>query len=127
MDSSVRHVTERRLARRMTAIAELGIRQAKVRPGHEAAVLDISSNGVLIETSLRLIPGRQIELLIERGSQVTPVRGRVMRSQVARLQPSRVSYRGAIGFDQPLAWLGVPAKQDEYGVHGEPAGRRVRS
>ena len=99
MDSSVRHVTERRLARRMTAIAELGIRQAKVRPGHEAAVLDISSNGVLIETSLRLIPGRQIELLIERGSQVTPVRGRVMRSQVARLQPSRVSYRGAIGFD----------------------------
>jgi len=127
MDSSLRHVTERRLARRITAIAELGIRQAKVRPGHEAAVLEISSNGALIETSLRLMPGRQIELQIERGGQITPIRGRVIRSQVARVQPSRVSYRGAIGFEQPLAWLGAPANQDEYAVHGEPAGGRVRS
>jgi hypothetical protein len=127
MDSSLRPVTERRFARRITAVAELGIRQAKVRPGHEAAVLDISSNGALIETALRLMPGRQIELQIERGGQITPIRGRVMRSQVARVQPSRVSYRGAIGFEQPLAWLGVHAKQDEYAVHGEPAGGRVRS
>src|SRR5690242_16068534 len=120
MDSSLRPVTERRLARRITAVAELGIRQAKVRPGHEAAVLDISSNGALIETALRLIPGRQIELQIERGGQITPIRGRVMRSQVARVQPSRVSYRGAIGFEQPLGWLGAHAKPDEYAVHGEP-------
>jgi PilZ domain-containing protein len=127
MDSSFRPVTERRLARRTTAVAELGIRQAKVRPGHDAAVLDISSNGVLIETALRLMPGRPIELQLERGGQITTVRGRVMRSQVARVQPSRVSYRGAIGFDQPLGWLGVHARQDEYAVHGEPAGGRVRS
>jgi hypothetical protein len=127
MDSSVRHVTERRHARRVTEIAELGIRQAKVRPGHEAAVLDISSHGALIETSLRLMPGRPIELQIDRGGEITPIRGRVMRSQVARLQPSRVSYQGAIGFEQPLAWLGVHARQDEYAVHGEPAGGRVRS
>jgi hypothetical protein len=43
------------------------------------------------------------------------------------VQPSRVSYRGAIGFDQPLAWVGVHAKQDEYAVHGEAAGGCVRS
>ena len=127
MDSSFRPVTERRLARRTTAVAELGIRQAKIRPGHDAAVLDISSNGALIETALRMLPGRQIELLIERGGQITPVRGRVMRSQVACVQPSRVSYRGAIGFDQPLAWVGVHAKQDEYPVHEESTGGRVRS
>lgn len=127
MDSSFRHVTERRVARRITAIAELGIGQAKVRPGHEATVLDISSSGALIETALRLMPGRSIELQIERAGQITPIRGRVMRAQVARVQPSRISYRGAIGFEQPLAWLGVHAKQDEYAVHGESAGRRVRS
>jgi len=127
MDSSLRPVTERRLARRITAVAELGIRQAKVRPGHEAAVLDISSNGALIETALRLMPGRQIELQIERGGQITPIRGRVMRSQVARVQPSRFSYRGAIGFEQPIPWIGVQVKKDEYAVHGEPAGGRVRS
>src|SRR5262249_61604185 len=125
MDSSLRHVTERRLARRITAIAELGIRQAKVRPGHEAAVLDISSSGALIETSLRLMPGRQIELQIERGGQITPIRGRVMRAQVARGEPSRVSYRGAIGFEQPLAWLGVQPKQEGYAVHGKAAGGRT--
>jgi hypothetical protein len=127
MDASFRPVTERRLARRITAVAELGIRQAKVRPGHEATVLNISSNGVLIETALRLMPGRQIEFQIERGGTITPVRGRVIRSQVARVQPSRVSYRGAIGFDQPLGWVGVHAMQNEYAVHGEPAGGRVRS
>jgi hypothetical protein len=43
------------------------------------------------------------------------------------VQPSRVWYRGAIGFEQPLAWVGVHAKPDEYAVHGEPAGGRVRS
>jgi PilZ domain len=127
MDSGLRSVTERRLARRITAVAELDIRQAKVRPGHEAAVLDISSSGALIETALRLMPGRQIELQIERGGQITPIRGRVMWSQVARVLPSRVSYRGAIGFEQPLAWLGIHGQQDEYAVHGEPAGGRVRS
>jgi PilZ domain-containing protein len=127
MDSSLRPVTERRLARRITTIAELGIQQAKVRPGHDAALLDISSNGALIETALRLMPGRQIELQIERGGQMTPIRGRVMRSQVARVLPSRVSYRGAIGFEQPLAWIDIHANQDEYAVHGEPAGGRVRS
>jgi hypothetical protein len=127
MDSGLRPVTERRLARRITAVAELDIRQAKVRPGHEAAVLDISSSGALIETVFRLMPGRQIELQIERGGQITPIRGRVMRSHVARVQPSRVSYRGAIGFEQPLDWVVAHGKQDEYAVHGEPVGGRVRS
>jgi hypothetical protein len=126
MDSSLRHVTDRRLAKRITAVAELGIRQAKIRPGHEAAVLDISSHGALIETALRLMPGRQIELQIERGGQLMSVRARVMRAQVARVQPSRVSYRGAIGFEQPLAWLADHAAHDEYAVHGAPAGGGVR-
>lgn len=125
MDASIRHVTDRRLVQRITA-AELGIRQTKVRPGHEAAVLDISPHGALIETAFRLLPGRQIDLQIERGDQITPIRGRVMRSHVARVQSSRVSYRGAIGFEQPLAWVVAHASHDEYSVHGAPAGGRVR-
>ena len=123
MDASLRHVTDRRLTKRIAATAELGIRRARIRPGHEASVLDISSQGALIETALRLMPGRQIELQIERGDQVTPIRGRVVRSQVAGVQPSCVSYRGAIGFEQPLAWLAAHAIHDEHAVHGAPAGR----
>lgn len=127
MDSSVRHVVDRRLSNRTTAVAELGIRRAKIRPGHDASVVDISARGVLIETAVRLMPGRQIELQIERGTQMMPIRGRVVRSQVAGVQPSRMSYRGAIGFEQPLAWLAAPAGCDQPAIHRTSDGARVRA
>ena len=116
MDASHRPVAERRLSARTRAIAELGILQARVRPGHEVSVIDISTDGVLIETVLRLLPGRTIELQIERSDQLTAVRGRVIRSHVARVHPSAVSYRGAIGFEQPLAWIVAGVSRGEYSV-----------
>jgi hypothetical protein len=125
MDSSFRPLADRRLTSRTSAVSELGISQARVRPGHEASVIDISAHGVLIETVLRLLPGRQVELQIERGDEVTAIRGRVVRCRVSRVLPSRVSYRGAIGFDQPLAWLPAVANR-EYPVLTAPAVDRVR-
>jgi PilZ domain-containing protein len=116
MDASLRPLTDRRVSIRTCALAELGIRQARVRPGHEASVIDISAHGALIETALRLLPGRHIELQIERGDQLTPIRGRVVRCRVARVHASRVSYEGAIGFDQPLGWLVATANHHEYPV-----------
>ena len=126
MDSSLRHLTDRRLSGRTRAVAELGILQARMRPGHEVAVVDISAHGALIETAVRLLPGRQIELQIERSDQLTSVRGRVVRCHVTRVHASHVSYRGAVGFDQPLAWLVVNGDRDEYVVLGAPAGDRGR-
>jgi PilZ domain len=125
MDSSFRPLTDRRLSTRTTAISELGISQARVRPGHEASVIDISPHGALIETALRLLPGRQVELQIERGDEVTAIRGRVVRCRVSRVLPSRLSYYGAIGFEQPLVWLASPANR-EYPVLTAPAIDRVR-
>jgi hypothetical protein len=125
MDASLRHLADRRLSSRTSAIAELGILHTRVRPGHEVAVVNISAQGALIETAVRLLPGRQIELQIERGDQLTQVRGRVVRCQVARVQASRVSYRGDVGFDQPLAWIVVRSDRDEYPVLGAAAGDRV--
>ena len=125
MDSSFRPLTDRRLAARTSAVSELGISQARVRPGHEASVLDISVHGALIETTLRLRPGRPVELQIERGDEVTAIRGRVVRCRVSRVLASRVSYRGAIGFEQPLAWLS-PSADGEYPVLTSPAVDRVR-
>jgi PilZ domain-containing protein len=107
MDAGFRPLGERRLSARTGAVADLGILQARVRPGHEVSLIDISAHGVLIETVLRLLPGRSIELLIERSEQLTPVRGRVIRSHVARVNASWVSYRGAIGFEHPLTWVVV--------------------
>ena len=79
----------------------------RIRPGHEASVIDISADGARIETPLRLLPGRQIELHVERGDQLTGVRGRVLRCHVTRVMPSRMSYCGAVGFDQPITWLKI--------------------
>jgi hypothetical protein len=125
MDACRRPLTDRRLSTRTCAVADLGIQQARVRPGHEVSVIDISAHGVLIETVLRLLPGRQIELQIERGTELMTIRGRIVRSHVARVLPSRVSYRGAIGFEQPLGWIGG-AVPGEYAVLGGPTADRVR-
>jgi hypothetical protein len=43
------------------------------------------------------------------------------------VQASRVSYRGAVGFDQPLAWIVVRGDRDEYPILGAAAGDRVRT
>jgi PilZ domain len=124
MDSSVRSLTDRRLSRRTSAVNDLGILQARVRPGHEASVIDISAHGALIETAFRLLPGRQVELQIERGDELIGIRGRVVRCRVVGVLPSRVSYRGAIGFDKPLHWL-PPASNSEYAVPTAPVVERV--
>ena len=125
MDAGLRPLTDRRLSARTRAIADLGILQARVRPGREVSVIDISAHGVLIETVLRLLPGRQIELQIERGNELMPVRGRVVRSHVARVHASSVSYRGAIGFEQPLAWIVASLNRGEDSVLGTSTGERV--
>ena len=104
MAANVGPLTERRRSARARADVH-GISQVRVRPGHEASVIDISADGARIETPVRLLPGRHIELHLERGDQLTAVRARVLRCHVARVLPSYVSYCGAVGFEQPLSWL----------------------
>jgi PilZ domain len=125
MDSSLRPLTDRRLSTRTSAVSDLGILQARVRPGHEASVIDISAHGALIETALRLLPGRQVELQIERADELTAIRGRVVRCRVVRVLASRVSYHGAIGFEKPLVWLAGSANR-EYQVPTATAVDAVR-
>ena len=126
MAASVGPVTERRVSARTGAIGVHGINQARIRPGHEASLIDISAHGARIETALRLMPGRQIELHFEREDQVMAVRARVLRCHVTTLLASRVLYCGAVGFDQPLTWL-IAKLRDEYDVLAEAAGERGRS
>jgi PilZ domain-containing protein len=105
MAGSVGLVEERRVSARTGAVGVHGINQARIRPGHEASLIDISTHGARIETALRLMPGRQIEMHFERQNQVTAVRARVLRCHVVTVLASRVFYCGAVGFDQPLTWL----------------------
>jgi hypothetical protein len=97
--------TERRQMRRHSHVDEHGITAARVRPGHVVSVIDVSAAGALVETSRRLLPGKHVELQVERGGEQTTVRGRVLRCAVVKIQQAWIYYRGAIGFDRHLAWL----------------------
>ena len=103
-----------------------GIVLARVRPGHEVTVLDVSSGGALVETRHRMLPGVVVELHLETTERRTSIRGRVLRCAVSRLRSSSVSYRGAIGFDRHLPWFAddeavgyaVPTPDRRPGAHG---------
>lgn len=120
MDASVserRH--ERRRTRRRRTADEHGITAARVRPGYDVMVIDISADGALVETAYRLLPGRAVELQFELFARRVAVRGRVLRCAVAAVRPWAVVYRGAILFDCAIAW---PCEADENGVPSAPCG-----
>jgi hypothetical protein len=98
-------IFERRQARRRQSVAEHGIVSVRVRPGIDAALVDVSAAGALLETRHRLLPGTSIDVYFARHSRVPVVRGRVVRCAVAHVGPDRLSYRGAILFDRRLSWL----------------------
>ena len=97
--------SDRRRTRREKCVEEHGVISIRVRPGYEAAVVDLSAGGALIETNHRLRPGHGVELHMETKSRRASVRGRVLRCAVVQVRPSYVCYRGAIGFDALLPWL----------------------
>jgi len=104
---------ERRLSPRTTAH---DVVTARVRPGRQVSVIDLSAGGALIETSHRLLPGTHVELHVEGTDRSATVRGRVVRCAVSQLRSSSVSYRGAIVFERDLAWF-VNEEGLGYGVH----------
>jgi hypothetical protein len=91
---------DRRNGRRHSRPEEHGIVSARIRPGHNVEVVDVSSGGVLVKSCHRLMPGATVELHLQcedRHAQV--VRGQVLRCCVAHLRANAVSYQGAIAFE----------------------------
>ena len=105
---------ERRGNLRHTRPEDHRIVAARVRPGYDALVVDVSASGMLIESNCRLLPGTKVELQLRQDAQADPqsetrqsetVRGRVLRSAIWRLRSNAVCYRGAIAFDRHLPWF----------------------
>jgi hypothetical protein len=96
---------ERRAADRRFGVREHGIGHVRVRPGHHAVLVDLSTGGALVETTHRLLPGAIVEIQIETPDSRTAIRGRVLRSVVWQLRAAAVTYRGAIRFDVPLVLM----------------------
>ena len=98
------------------------ILSARVRPGLDVSVVDVSAGGALVESDCRLMPGAIVELQLETPGGRAAIRGRVLRCSVARLRSTSVCYRGAIGFDRHLPWF-VDEERAGYGVPGGDACR----
>jgi PilZ domain len=105
METAMTDTLDRRHASRRATFDTHGIEHARVRPGREVLILNVSAGGVLVETPHRLLPGSPIELHLRTADRRTSIRGRVLRCAVARLRASDVWYRGAIGFDLELSWF----------------------
>lgn len=108
---------DRRKARRRRTIRDHGIVSARVRPGREASLLDVSARGALVETTYRLLPGSPIELHVATNDRTVSVRGRVLRSAVVGVRATGMCYRSAIGFDHLLSWFG----DGDAGGYGIPS------
>lgn len=94
---------DRRVADRLSD-AHVPFTSARVRPGHEVVLVDVSSAGALVEGGARLLPGRQVELQLASADGTIVVPGHVVRSYVWFLAASRVLYRSALAFRDPLTW-----------------------
>lgn len=106
---------DRRRARRRRTIHDHGIVSARVRPGREASLLDVSAGGALVETTYRLLPGSPIELHVATNERRASVRGGVLRSAVVGVRATGMCYRSAIRFDHLLSWF-VDGEAGGYGV-----------
>ena len=98
--------------------------QARIRPGHDVIVIDLSHGGALVETSRRLTPGATAELQLEALHGRHTTRAAVVRSYVCLLQADQVLFRTALAFERPVPWLReeAPAAAEDGAVSGSPVG-----
>ena len=127
METSLTEYPERRRWRRLRSITEHAIVRARVRPGLEVVLLDISARGVRLQTKHRLLPGTYVDLLLSGRSETTVVRGRVLRCTVFRLQPYGVAYRGAIAFAPTVPWLAEISREPCVADDGARVGTTLTS
>jgi hypothetical protein len=97
--------TDRRRSARHTRFEEHRIVRARVRPGDDVSLLDVSAGGALVEAAYRLLPGACVEVLLRRDDTREVIRGSILRSSIARLRADVVIYRGAIAFERLLPWF----------------------
>lgn len=95
---------ERRATPRVSTAGSSGLQRARLRPGRTAHVVDLSAGGALIETDWRLLPGTRVELQLGDPSAVYRVTGRILRCHVSLLDRERIRYRGALAFEERVAF-----------------------
>jgi len=73
--------------------------------GAEVELVNISRTGLLLESATKVSPGVTLELQLSGMGQNCVVMARFVRSDIARVDRSGVSYHAAAQFEKPLAML----------------------
>jgi hypothetical protein len=101
-----RPAQERRLWPRRAASGCRPVIGARVRPGRDVRLVDLSQGGALIEGATRLLPGSIVELQLLVDNVRHELRGTVVRSVVKALDHAgRVHYRAAVCFEGAVGEL----------------------
>jgi hypothetical protein len=88
-------------ARRLRASEAGVVRQARLLPGGDADILNISNTGLLVENKSRLPIGSSVNVRVQ-GSSVMGIEGHIVRSRVSAIhRDGTLSYETAIEFDHP--------------------------
>jgi len=88
-------------ARRQRASEAGVVRQARLLPGGDANILNISNSGLLVENKSRLPIGSSVNVRVE-GSSVMGIEGHIVRSRVSAIhRDGTLSYETAIEFERP--------------------------
>ena len=88
-------------ARRHPGSVLSSITSVRIRPAHEARLIELSEKSALVEAALSLAPERVVVLELRVRQRLVEVRGRVVRGYVAAIgSDGEVRYRGMLSFDE---------------------------
>ena len=93
---------ERRRATRRAPASDEPISRVRFRAGSQAAVIDVSDSGALVEGAARLLPGTHVDVHIFTAEGRSLVRSRVVRAHVSHVEAELIRYRGALAFDRAI-------------------------
>jgi hypothetical protein len=97
-------------ARRLRASEAGVVRHARLLPGGDADILNISNTGMLVENKSRLPIGSTVNVRVE-GSAVMGIEGHIVRSRVSAIhRDGSLSYETAIEFDHSQTIDGADAE-----------------
>jgi hypothetical protein len=101
---------ERRSEPRCSAEA-LGMPQATLRPGCPVDVVDLSSQGIQVQSARPLRPESLVLARVVVGEQSVTIRAVVLRCVVWAVEPEAVTYRAGLRFEElcPPIW-GEPGR-----------------
>ncbi len=100
-------IDDRRAAGRLGGESGLDGVTARIRPGHQVRVLNLSHGGALVEGSRRLLPGTTVDVHLEREEESHACRARVVHCAVSALHQHGVAYRAGLAFESGPRWCSL--------------------